>query len=111
MRISEFFEGDAGRMSMTRLMVFLSFWPASWIVVNDGEAETLGWYLSAYVVTYGTGKLADVFTKGSINALDHSQLETTSVQSERVTTSSNVVANTELESKGRPTGRKKQRAF
>ena len=61
MRLNQFFEGEDGRLSMTRLMVFLSFGPASWVVVNESSSETLGWYLGAYVLGYVGGKGADAF--------------------------------------------------
>lgn len=56
----EFFQDEEGHNSMTRLLCFLSFWPASWVVVqNPGEAS-LGWYLGAYVLGYAGGKAVDV---------------------------------------------------
>lgn len=59
-RVCEFFQDDNGHYSMTRLLCFLSFWPASWVVVvNPGEAS-LGWYLGAYVLGYAGGKAVDV---------------------------------------------------
>lgn len=62
-RSAEFFVGDNGAMSMTRLLCFLSFFPASFVVVNTSSADTLGWYLSAYVLGYVGGKVTDVFMK------------------------------------------------
>lgn len=62
-RYIEFFEGDNGRLSMTRLLCFLSFFPASFVVVETLSENALGWYLGAYVVGYVGGKGADVFMK------------------------------------------------
>jgi hypothetical protein len=62
-RWHEFFEGDTGRMSMTRLLCFLSFFPASVVVLATRNAETLGWYLGAFALSYVGGKTADIFTK------------------------------------------------
>lgn len=62
-RLMEFFEGDEGRMSMTRLLCFMSFWPASWVIVVKGNEAMLGWYLSAYVLGYVGGKFSDMLGK------------------------------------------------
>ncbi len=59
----QFFEGDNGRLSMTRLLCFLSFFPASYVVARTAESETLSWYLAAYAVSYLGGKTADAFSK------------------------------------------------
>lgn len=63
MRWREFFESDDGRGSMTRLLCFMSFLPASIVVVWEHSAETLGWYLSAYVLGYVGGKFSDMLGK------------------------------------------------
>lgn len=64
-RLVEFFEGENGSLSMTRLLMFLSFFPSSYVVSITAESETLGWYLGAYVLGYVGGKGADVFMKPS----------------------------------------------
>jgi hypothetical protein len=63
-RLVEFFEGDSGRLSMTRLLCFLSFIPASYVVLKEPSEGMLGWYLGAYVLGYVGGKGADVLMKG-----------------------------------------------
>lgn len=64
-RCLEFFEAEDGRLSMTRLLCFLSFWPSSYAVVMaalKGDAEgVLGWYIGGYVLGYVGGKGADAF--------------------------------------------------
>ena len=55
----ELFESDNGGLSMTRLLCFMSFFPASYVVVIDKGEGTLGWYLGAYVLGYVGGKGAD----------------------------------------------------
>lgn len=60
---SQFFEGEDGTPSMTRLLCFLSFFPASYVVVSTKSAEALGWYLGAYVSGYIGGKTADAFCR------------------------------------------------
>lgn len=62
-RFVEFFEGENGRLSMTRLVMFLSFFPSSLVVILTAESETLGWYIGGYVLGYVGGKGADVFMK------------------------------------------------
>lgn len=61
--LSQFFEGEDGLLSMTRLLCFLSFWPASFVVLVTKSADTLGWYLGAYTGAYIGGKGADVWKK------------------------------------------------
>ena len=56
----EFFRDDKGQMSMTRLLCFLSFWPASYVVMATKLPEALGWYLGAYVLGYIANKGADM---------------------------------------------------
>lgn len=58
----EFFESDTGPLSMTRLLCFLSFFPASWVVVQVQNADTLGWYLGAFVLGYVGGKATDAYS-------------------------------------------------
>jgi len=55
-RLAEFFEGGDGRLSMTRLIVFLTWPPATWIVLK--QHEQLANYLGAYVIGYALGKFA-----------------------------------------------------
>lgn len=75
MRINEFFEDDRGRLSMTRLVVFLTWPPATWIVLN--QHDQLANYLGAYVISYALGKGADIFMGGK-NVVSNTVLETTS---------------------------------
>lgn len=56
----EFFQDERGGNSMTRLLCFLSFWPASWVVVMHPDEASLGWYLGAYVLGYAGGKAVEV---------------------------------------------------
>lgn len=67
-RASEFFEDDAGILSMTRLLCFMAFVPATYVVCIDPNSETLGWYLGAFVGGYVGGKFAD--RKGEGDAKD-----------------------------------------
>lgn len=69
----EFFEAVDGRLSMTRLMVFLTWPAATWVVLMD--KDQLVNYLGAYVGGYAIGKGADAFRKGSY-ATTHETLET-----------------------------------
>lgn len=61
MHLAQFFEDDAEHLSMSRLLCFLSFWPASYVLLIKPEAEILGLYLGAYVLNYVGGKLSDAF--------------------------------------------------
>lgn len=62
-RLIEFYESDVGRLSMSRLLCFMSFFPASFVVCATKSDEALAWYLGAYVLGYVGGKAADVFGK------------------------------------------------
>lgn len=70
MRWVQFLEGAGNRLSMTRLLMFLAFWPATYVVVIEPDSETLGWYLGAFVLGYVGGKGADAF-------MGNKELETT----------------------------------
>lgn len=70
-RFAEFFEGGDGRLSMTRLIVFLTWPPATWVVLK--QHEQLANYLGAYVIGYALGKFA-----GEGNASTTQILETPS---------------------------------
>lgn len=61
-RLAEFFEGDNGRLSMTRLVVFLTWPPSTWVVIH--KPDQLSNYLGAYVISYALGKGADIFMGG-----------------------------------------------
>lgn len=56
----EFFECEKNRLSMTRLLCFLSFFPSSYVVIFHAEEGILGWYIGGYVLSYVGGKTADV---------------------------------------------------
>ena len=62
MRFVEFFEGENQRLSMTRLMMFLAFFPATYVVIDTKDIDGLGWYLGAFVLGYIGGKGMDVMT-------------------------------------------------
>ncbi len=78
-RSIEFFEDDQSRLSMTRLLCFLSFWPASWVIVVKGNEAMLGWYLSAYVLGYVGGKVSDMLGKPKPRAVQVENVETVNV--------------------------------
>jgi len=85
MKITEFFEGEDGRLSMTRLIVLMTFPPATWVLLDDGDQ--LANYLGFYVGGYAAGKASDIFMKGNGNASSNQVVETDSYSvavSERV---------------------------
>lgn len=59
----EFFEGESGRLSMTRLLCFLSFFPATYVTIESAgtsdASDVLMIYLGAFVLGYVGGKGAD----------------------------------------------------
>lgn len=73
MRWLEFFEGERNRLSMTRLTVFMSFFPATYVVVVTKDPDALGWYLGAYVLGYVGGKGADMIGRKRNARFDNSE--------------------------------------
>jgi hypothetical protein len=61
--MAEMFQNAHGRVSLTRLMFFLSFFPATYIVVKNPTEGMLGLYLGAFAVSYVSGKGIDAFGK------------------------------------------------
>lgn len=61
-RLAEFFQGNGGRLSMSRLMLFLSFWPASAALVVQALSPhglsdlLLLAYLGPFAGAYGANK-------------------------------------------------------
>jgi hypothetical protein len=52
---------------MTRLLCFLSFFPATYVLIANVKSEKIAdillWYLSAFVLSYIGGKGADLMGK------------------------------------------------
>lgn len=67
MRYLEFFQADEGVLSMTRLLCFISIFPASYVLLTNPSEEMLAIYLGAFVASYIGGKGADVM-KGKKDA-------------------------------------------
>lgn len=60
-RAVEFFEGNGRRLSMSRLLVFLAFWPSCYVLLRNPTESMMGLFLGAFIVNYVGGKSADVF--------------------------------------------------
>lgn len=60
-RLSEFFESDSGRLSMTRLLLFMSYFPATYVMVVQPTETIFGLFLGAFVMGYAGGKSADTW--------------------------------------------------
>jgi len=65
----EVFEGENNRLSMLRLTVFLSFWPASAVLLCIRNTESLAVYFSAYVGGIISGKGIDVLGRKKADVL------------------------------------------
>lgn len=63
-RLVQFFESDGGQLSMSRLLAFLSFFPATVVVLSTKTDNALQWYVGAYVTGYVGGKCMDAFMPG-----------------------------------------------
>lgn len=62
-RSIEFFEGDNGRLSMTRLLCWMAFYPACVALFQIESENALLYFLGAFVLQYIGGKGADAFMK------------------------------------------------
>jgi len=58
-RAMQFFEGEGSTLSMARLLVFLAFWPAAYVVIIKPGSDTLTIFLTAFVAQYGLSKFGD----------------------------------------------------
>jgi len=58
-RLAQFFENDDGRLSMTRLLCFISIFPASYVLMASKTSDNMGWYIGGYVLGYVGGKGID----------------------------------------------------
>lgn len=71
-RLLEFLEDDASKLSLSRLLSFLSFWPASWVLLVLPTEGMLGIYLTAYGVAYLGGKGLDAMaTRRGLGNVDN----------------------------------------
>ena len=59
----DFFKDDNGVASMSRLLCFLSFIPATVELCRINNENALGWYLGAYVLGYIGGKASDAMRR------------------------------------------------
>lgn len=57
----EFFEDENGGLSMTRLLNFLAFWPASYAFMLNPTEGMAGIYLGVFAGTYALGKGIDAW--------------------------------------------------
>lgn len=62
----EFFTGEGDTLSMARLLQFLSFFPATGVLIFIHTTEALSLYLGAFVANGVLQKFADI--KGRQNA-------------------------------------------
>ena len=76
----EFFEADQGPLSMTRLLCFMSFFPATYVLLNNQGENYLGWYLGAFVGGYIGGKASDAMGKSKPSPVNVENIEEVSVK-------------------------------
>lgn len=57
--IAAFFTDGKESPSMSRLLCFLSFFPATYELIRINSENAMGWYLGAYVLGYVGGKLSE----------------------------------------------------
>lgn len=59
----EFFEDEHGSLSMTRLLCFMSFFPASWMSMKIENENALTIYVATYALSYLGSKGLDVMNQ------------------------------------------------
>ncbi len=104
MRWVEMFEADSGRLSMMRLTMFLSFFPASYVIIAEPTETMFGLYLGAYVVGYLGGKFADV-------SMVNGKQKDSALDVDSLSADVSITAYKPLATKIRPAGRGKKRSF
>lgn len=67
-RLTEFFEGENKRLSMPRLCMFMSFWPATAVMLWKQEADIFAWYLSSFAAAYGVASVSGAIKGRGRNA-------------------------------------------
>lgn len=107
MRWLELFEDGYHRLSMTRLIVLLTWPAATYVLLSD--SSQLATYLGIYVGGYALGKATDAF-KGN-NALDSQQLADSDVGAVSTVTTSTSIVNQPLEKPIKPVRKRKVRPF
>ncbi len=60
---SDFFESNSGQKSMSRLLPFMAFFPATIVLLWVHTEGALTAYLGAYVLHYGVSKCADAYNE------------------------------------------------
>lgn len=63
MKILEFLKDDEGRYSLTRLLVLMSFPPATWIALHNPTEGIFGIYVGSFVLGYIGGRTATAWEK------------------------------------------------
>lgn len=66
----EFFEGEGSVLSMSRLLCFMSFFPASWVTVKLENENALTIYVATYALSYLGSKGLDVMNKIKPNLMN-----------------------------------------
>lgn len=64
---SQFFRDASGEFSMARLLCFLSFFPATWVLFEIPSEGTLGIYLGTFAISYLGGKGIDAIATVKTN--------------------------------------------
>jgi len=59
-KLSEFFQGENNRLSMHRLLTFMAFFPASYVLLENRTIEALAVYLAAFVTNGVLNKVYDI---------------------------------------------------
>ena len=63
MTFGSFFMDGKNGFSMSRLLCFMSFFPASYELIRLNSSDALGWYLGAYALGYVGGKFGEAMKK------------------------------------------------
>jgi hypothetical protein len=54
--LKEFFHDEKQKMSMSKLLLFMSFFPATFVLIHTPTDSMFSGYLYAYALSYAVGK-------------------------------------------------------
>ena len=64
----EFFTGEGDTLSMARLLSFMAFFPASYVLLKVQTTEALGVFITAFVLNAVGNKFLDVKARANANS-------------------------------------------
>jgi hypothetical protein len=63
-RFGEFFQSDSGKPCLAHLILFMAWFPATYVLIETKTSDALAVYLMAFVLNRGWGKYIDSKNQG-----------------------------------------------